>query len=91
MVKRKAPEIMLTFLTSYCEGRNENMNFQSWKLGILNGRKLLNATDSGVFVLTMAMEMATKEIIFDSLPTIGLRYRFVSQCLSHKFPRSMPK
>ena len=46
------------------------MNFQSWKFGSLDGRKQLHTTDSGVLALAMAMEIATKEIIFDSLPTI---------------------
>ena len=40
------------------------MHFQSWKFGILNGRKKLNTADCGVFVLAMAMEIAVKEIIF---------------------------
>ena len=72
--KSKASEIVLTFLTSYCERRNQNMNFQTWKFGILDGRKQLNTTDCGVFVLAMAVQIAAKEIIFDSLPTIDLRY-----------------
>ena len=50
------------------------MNFQSWKFGILDGRKQLNTTDCGVFVLAVGMEIGTKEIIFDSLTTIDLRY-----------------
>ena len=37
------------------------------------------------------MEIATKEIIFDLLPTIDLRYQIASQCLSHNFPRSISK
>ena len=50
------------------------MSFQSWKFGIMDGRKKLNITDCWVFALALAMEIATKEIIFDSLPTIDLRY-----------------
>ena len=89
--KSKASEIVLTFLTSYCERRNQNMNFQTWKFGILDGRKQLNTTDCGVFVLGMAVEIAAKEIIFDSLPNIDLRYWIPSQCLSDNFPRSIMK
>ena len=37
------------------------------------------------------MEIATKEIIFDLLPTIDLRYQIASQCLSDNFPRSISK
>ena len=40
----------------------------------MDGRKQLHATDFGVLVLAMAMEIATKEIVFDSLPTVDLRY-----------------
>ena len=80
--KRKASEIILTFLTSYGERRNQSMNFQSWKLGILDGRKQLNATDCQGFVTETAMEIATKESIFDWI---------ASQCLCHNFPRSIPK
>ena len=87
--KSKASEIVLTFLTSYCERRNQNMNFQTWKFGILDRRKQLNTTDCGVFVLAMAVQIAAKEIIFDSLPTIDLRYQILSQCLSENFPRSI--
>ena len=57
--KRKASEINV--LTSYCERRNQSMHFQSWKFRILNGRKKLNTTDCGAFVLSMAMEIATKK------------------------------
>ena len=89
--KSKASEIVLTFLTSYCERRNQNMNFQTWKFSILDGRKQLNTTDCGVFVLGMAVEIAAKEIIFDSLPNIDLRYWIPSQCLSDNFPRSIMK
>ena len=46
------------------------MIFQSWKFGSLDGRKQLHTTDCGVVVPVMTMEIATKEIIFDSLPTI---------------------
>ena len=46
------------------------MNFQSWKFGSLDGRKQLHTTDCGVLALAVTMEIATKEIIFDSLPTI---------------------
>ena len=56
--KRKAPEIILTFLTSYCEGRNQSMIFQSWKFGILEGRNQLHTTDCVVFILGIAMEIA---------------------------------
>ena len=61
------------------------MNFKSWKVGILDGRKQLNTTDCAIFVLAMAMEIATKEIIFHSLTTIDLRYWIASKCLSHNF------
>ena len=67
------------------------MNFQSWKFCILECRKQLNTTDSGVFVLVMAMEIAARGIIFDSLPTIDIRYWIASRCLSNNFPRSIPK
>ena len=89
--KRKASEIILTFLTSCCKGRNRSMNFQSWKFGILDGRKQLTTTDCGVFILLMTMEMATKEILFNSLPTIDLRDWIASHCLSDNFPRSIAK
>ena len=74
--KSKASEIVLTFLTSYCERRNQNMNFQTWKFGILDGRKQLNTTDCGVFVLAMAVQIAAKEIIFVHcrLLTSGTRF-----------------
>ena len=90
--KRKTLELIL-FLnnTSYCERRNQRMNFQLWKFDILNGRKQLNTTDCRVFVLAMAMEIATKEIIFDSLATIELRFCIASHCLSHNLLRSIPK
>ena len=39
----------------------------------------------------MAMEIAAKKIIFDSWSTIDLGYWIASQCLSHNFPRSIPK
>ena len=67
------------------------MNFQSWKFGILDDRKQLNTTDCWVFILAMAMKIATKEIIFHALTTINLRYWTESQCLSHKFPRNILK
>ena len=50
------------------------MSFQSWKFGSLDGRKQLHTTDYGVLVLVMAMGIAIKEIIFDLLLTIDLRY-----------------
>ena len=39
----------------------------------------------------MAMEIAAKEIKFDSSPIIDLRHWIESQCLSHNFPRSISK
>ena len=39
-------------------------------VGSLDGRKQLHTTDCGAIALAMTMEKATKEIIFDSLPTI---------------------
>ena len=76
---------------SYCERRNKNMHFQSWKFGILNGKKNLNTTDYGVFILAMGMEIPTKEIIFHLLTTIDLTDWIASQCLNHNFPRSILK
>ena len=70
--KKKASEIILTFLTSSCEGRNQSISFQSWKFDILDGRRQLHTTDYGIFFLAMAMEIDTKQIIFDSLSTIDL-------------------
>ena len=67
------------------------MNFQSWKFGILDGRKQLHTTGCRVFLLAMAMEIATKEIIFDSLSSGDLRCWIASQCLGHNFPRYIPK
>ena len=67
------------------------MNFQSEKFGRLDDRKQLHTTDCGVFVLEMAIEIATTEIIFDSLPTIDFRYWIACHCLSHNFPRSIRK
>ena len=89
--QRKSSELILTFLTSYCERRNQSMNFQSWKFGNLHSRKQLNTTDYGVFVLVIAMEIVTKEIIFDSLTTIDLRYQIAPLCLSQNLPRSIPR
>ena len=67
------------------------MHFQSWKFGILNGKKKLNTTDYGVFILAMGMEIATKEIIFHLLTTTDLTHWIASQCLNHNFPRSILK
>ena len=89
--KRKALEILLTFLTSYREKRNQGMNFQSWQVDRLDGRKQLHTTVCEVFILEMAMETVTKQVIFDSLLTIDLRHWIASQCLSHNFSRSTPK
>ena len=67
------------------------MHFHSWKFGIINGRKNLNTTGCRAFVLAMAMEIATKEIIFHSFTTSDLRYWISSQCLIHNFPGSILK
>ena len=57
----------------------------------MDDRKKLNITDCWVFALAMAMEIATKEIMFDSWPTIDLRYWIGSKCLIHNFSRSVLK
>ena len=68
---------------------------KSWisvmKFGVLDGRKQLTTTDCGVFILVMAMEIATKGIMFDSLATIDLRDWIASHCLSDHFPRSITR
>ena len=53
--KRKASETILTFIMSYCERRNQSMNFKSGKFGILDGRKQLNTTDCRPFDIAMKM------------------------------------
>ena len=73
---------MLAFLTSYCERRNQCMNFQSSEFGSVVGKKHVNTSYCGVFELAVAMEIATMEIAFDSLSTIDLShpdYTSVSQ------------
>ena len=89
--KKKGFRNIINVFSKLPRKKKSKHEFSAWKSGSLDDRKQLHTTDCGVLVRAMTTKIATKEIIFDSLTTIDLRYQIVSQCLSHNFPRSITK